>query len=663
VKFTDRLSMKLDLALTDGERYYSPYQSTAFNYMNTRPADILSKFSTGLYSGLGLMGNNPIALLEEGGQVHRNFINVSGSLTLTYKPADWISLSVMAAPKYITANVHNWKKSVTTYQDAEGSSTLTSIPFDTLTESAQRRFYQNYNFLVTLQKTFGNHELSGVLGMERNTYMYHYLSGYRENFSYDYDQLSVGGIDNLTNDGYVYDWALQSYFGRVNYNFREKYLIEGNLRIDGSSRFSKKNRWGYFPSVSAAWRVSEESFWESIRNTVNSFKIRASYGSLGNQNLAGSGAASYYPTTSVLATNDISMNDIIYPIAAQATLANEDITWETSTMLDFGVDLSLFRHLSITADWYKKKTSGILMTLDIPLGIGLNAPYQNAGKVDNTGWEVSAVYSNQWKDFSLSLNGTLSDVVNKITDMRGKTSTSGVLRNQEGSSIASIYALDCLGIIRTQEEADEVNANCPQYNMEAKIGDLRYRDVSGDGKISSDDYTIVGSTIPRYTYSLNVDLGWKNLRFAVLFQGVGKADGYLDTYYVMPSHQGGNFRKEYLDYTWEENPNGSTPRLSATNSSNWQPSSWWMRDASYLRVKNMQLGYMLPKKWTKKIGIRSAYIYANAQNLFTFTNFYQGYDPEVNYNGSSSDFDAVSVSGAANYPQVKVFTFGVDIKF
>ncbi len=662
--FNDKLSMKLDVALSYGIRNYSPYQGTIFNYMNTRPADITNQFSTGLYNGLGLMGSNPVALMLYGGQYTTQNLNLTGGVTLTYKPFEWLSFQGMFQPRYNTVNRHNYKKSVTTYQDAEGTSTLTNTPYDSLTESASRSFYNNSNFLITLQHNFNGHDLKLTLGEEYNSYDYRYLSAYRQVFNYDYDQIDAGEITDMDNSGYEYEWATQSFFGRINYSFKDRYLLEANIRADGSSRFTKSNRWGYFPSVSGAWRISEEPFFANAKKSVGLLKIRASYGSLGNQELAGSGAASYYPTSQNLATNSISMNGNIYSIVTLTTLANEDLSWETTKVFDIGFDMTLFKNLSITADWYDKHTDDILMTLDIASAIGLNAPYQNAGSVRNRGWEVSVSYNNQWGNFYFGTTLNLSDVKNEITDMKGKTATDGVLRNQEGSSIASIYALDCLGIIRTQEEADWVNENCPQFGETVYIGDLRYKDVNEDGVIDDTDKTIVGSTIPRYTYSANFDFGWKNLTLSVMLQGVGKADGYLNTYYSMPSRMGGTFRSEYLDSTNADNPNGSTPRLTSTCTNNWKDSSYWMRSAAYLRVKNIQLTYNLPQKWMKAVGIAGASVFVNAQNLFTFTNFYDGYDPEVGYGGSSSSgFDVVSLETASNYPQVKTYTAGVTINF
>lgn len=667
VEFNKKLSMSLDLSFSNGDRYYSPYQSTIFNYMNTRSADIPNQFTTGLYNGLGLQNNNPVALMLEGGQYKTNTIRLNGAITLRYKPWEWMTLEGKLAPRYTTTNKHNFRAPVTTYDDASGSNPKASAPNHTLTETASRTFYGNYNFLMTLGHDFKDHSLKLILGAERNTYDYKYLSAYREVFNYpEYDQIDAGELDNMTNGGHRYQWAIQSYFGRINYNYKERYLLEANLRIDGSSRFSKANRWGYFPSVSGAWRISEEPFMQHAKHVVSSLKLRASYGTLGNQNLAGSDAANYYPTTPNLALGWISMNDNINSIVTLNTMANPDIKWETTTMVDVGFDVSLFGKLNITADWYRKMTSDILMKLDLSLLVGLNAPYQNAGKVRNTGWEIGINYANRWRDFSFSVGANLSDVRNEIVDMQGRTSTNGVMRNEEGYSIGSIYALESMGIIRTQEEADWVNSNCPQYNA-VKPGDIRYADINGDNKITDGDKTMIGSTVPRYTYSLNLSFGWKGLTLSALFQGVGKVDGYLNYYYVMPGYQGGTFRREHLDYWSESNPDGKTPRLSSVDSNNWKDSSFWMKSASYLRLKNLQLGYELPKKWTRKIGLGSAFVYVNAQNLFTVSNFWQGYDPEVAYGGDTSkEFDAVALGGASaanNYPQVKIYTVGLDLKF
>ena len=660
IKLSDRLDMKFDIQVSNANKNSSPYEGHAFNYMNTRTPNIVNQFTTGLYNGAnGLMGNNPVLLLREGGIVKNNVIRATMAMALTYKILDGWNVSVQATPRYITKNNHNYKNSVTTYGDPEGTTSFKSgETYNSLTESAYRYFYWNTQALTNYEKQLDDHYFKVMAGMECQTYTEKTLSAYRQVFNFpQYDQIDAGNIENMNNGGGEYQWAINSFFGRLNY-YKERYLVEANIRTDGSSRFAEGNRYGVFPSFSAAWRISEEPFMESIRDRVDNLKLRASWGKLGNQNIG----SSYYPTTQQLSTGSISMGGNLYTTSAVTSLSNRDLTWETSTMTDLGIDLSLFGCINITADWYRKITDGILMKLDIPNHIGMGAPFQNAGKVRNQGWELSVGYSKKLtRDFSLDAALTLSDVKNTITDMRGTSSTSGDIRNQEGSSINSIYGLICDGFINSQEEADEINANCPQFGTTVYPGDLKYRNVSGDNKITTDDKTIIGSTVPRYSYSFNLGVGYKGIRLSAFLQGVGKADGYLNSYYVMPCYQGGTYRKEHLDYWTEQNHDASTPRLSYKSSNNTYTSSFWMKSAAYLRLKNLQLGYDLPSKWMKAIGLKSAYIYANAENLLTFTDFWDGYDPEVNYNASATD--GVSLGAANNYPQTKAFTFGVDIKF
>ena len=399
----------------------------------------------------------------------------------------------------------------------------------------------------------------------------------------------------------------------------------------------------------------------ALTKVLKEFKIRGSYGTLGNQNIS----SSYYPTSQNLALGSISVYETIQPIATLTTLANPDLTWETSSMWDAGVDFSLWNKLSVTADWYYKTTDGILMKLDIPATIGLGAPYQNAGSVRNIGWEVAVGYNDSIGDFHWGVDANLSDVKNTILNMNGTTTggSDGLLINEEGYEINSIRGLTCLGMVRTQEEANTVNKKLPQYNTVLKPGDLYYADWNNDGKVDDNDKHVIGGTIPHYTYGLTLNAGWKGLNISAFFQGVGKVDSYLSGYYVMPCYQGGTFRKEHLDRWTPDTPGGRFPRLTYTEGDiNQKPSTFWMADASYCRLKNLQLSYILPKSLTTKAGLSSVMVFANGQNLLTFTNFWQGYDPEVAYNGSATDGVSLGMV-ASNYPQVRTYTFGVEIKF
>lgn len=657
----DKFSMKFDIALTNSDRRQVANEEDVWNYLGRMPTNIPIR-RNGLWSE-GWVNKNPIAFIEEGGNRKANNLELLGNLNINVKPVKWLSLTGIIAPRYRTRNTHAFIKSVMTYND-DGTEAGASNTFTELTETGYRYFFGNYQFLASTINTWKNHTFRFLAGTSRETYDEKYLMGYRRNFTYDtYEVLTAGANDETKDNNGTHDeWLLVSTFGRFNYDYKDRYLFEANFRYDGTSRFIKKNRWAFFPSFSAGWRISEESFMASTKNIVNQLKLRTSWGKLGNQNIG----SSYYPFTETLAVGSISMADKIYQLVTLNTLANPDLRWEETTMTGLGLDAVLFKHFSVTADWYKKNTDGILLTLNTSQLIGLNSPYQNAAGVRNTGWEISTRYDNQWGDFKLGLGLNLSDVKNVITDMKGQTSGS-LLRQQEGYAVNSIYGYVADGLYQSQ---DEIDAGPTQFGT-LHPGDIRYKDLAGafdengnaipDGKINDDDKTIIGSTIPRYTYGLNLDFGWRGFRLSAFLQGVGKVDGYLNSHYVIPAANSSAIKTWQLDYWTEENRDAAFPRVSITSANNSQNSSFWLKSASYIRLKNIQLGYALPKNILKKIGIGDLYLYVNGQNLFTGSDFWQGYDPEVAYDAGAAD--GVSLGGAAYYPQVKIYSFGVDIKF
>ncbi|ANE53646.1 membrane protein [Flavisolibacter tropicus] len=658
---SNKFNVKFDVAVTNKDRLQIADEGTIWNYLGRMPTNIpirnADKWSD------GWVKVNPVGYIADGGNRKTNNLEFWGNLSLNYKPADWLSLSGMVAPRYLTRNTHAFTKSVMTYYE-DGSEAGAANTFTDLSEAAYRYFYGTYQFQATAQKSFKDHNFSVMAGTSRETYDEKLLSGYRRDFLYDtYEQLTAGA-DNATkdNNGTQNQWALVSGFGRFNYNFQGKYLLEANLRYDGTSRFIGDNRWAAFPSFSAGWLVSNESFMNNIKPIVNMLKIRGSWGKLGNQNIG----SSYYPFAEALTLGSVSMGGNIYQMITQTTLSNPDLRWEETVMKGVGIDASLFNKLSVTLDWYDKTTDGILLKLNTSQLTGLASPYQNAAVVSNKGWEVSTRYDNKWGDFQLGVGLNLSDVKNKIVDMKGQSS-GDLLRQQEGYAINSIYGYRADGFYQTQEE---INKGPVQIGT-LKPGDVRYVDIAGavdangkstpDGKITDADKVIIGSTIPRYTYGGNLDLGWKGIRLSTLIQGVGKVDGYLNSHYVIPAANSSSIKPWQLDYWTPDNRDAALPRVSITSTNNTQNSTLWMRSAAYLRVKNIQLGYELPKRLLGKVGMQSAFIYVNGQNVFTSTKFYQGYDPEINYNAGASD--GVSLGGGNYYPQVKVFTFGIDIKF
>ncbi|ANH83696.1 SusC/RagA family protein [Niabella ginsenosidivorans] len=656
-----KFSIKADIAVTNKNRKQIADEGTVWNYLGRMPTNIPIRYGDRWSDGWVKI--NPVGYIEDGGNRKANNLEFYGNLSVNYKPVNWLSLTGMFAPRYLTNNVHLFRKSVMTYYE-DGSEAGAANTYTELTESAYRYFYGTYQFQATAQKSFGNHNFRLMAGASRETYDEKYLSGYRRDFVYDnYEQLAAGA-DNATkdNNGTENQWILISGFGRFNYDFKSKYLFEANLRYDGTSRFIGANRWAAFPSFSAGWVISKEDFWKKISPVINMLKVRASWGKLGNQNIG----SSYYPFAEALSLGSVSMGGNIYQMITQTTLSNPDLRWEATVMKGIGIDAGLFNKLSVTFDWYDKRTDGILMKLNTSQLTGLASPYQNAAVVSNKGWEVAARYDDQFGDFQLGVGANLSDVKNKIIDMRGQTS-GDLLRQQEGYAINSIYGYIADGLYQSQEEID----NGPVQIGTLKPGDVRYRDIAGafdasgnpipDGKITDADKVIIGSTIPRYTYGANLDLGWRGIRLSTFLQGVGKVDGYLNSHYVIPAVNSSAIKPWQLDYWTPENTDASLPRVSITSTNNTQNSTLWMRSAAYMRLKNLQLGYELPAAFTKKLGVQQVFVYVNGQNIFTKTRFYEGYDPEINFNANAAD--GVSLGGGDYYPQVKIYTFGIDIKF
>ena len=476
------------------------------------------------------------------------------------------------------------------------------------------------------------------------------------------------------NSGTKDEWALRSYFGRVNYAFDGKYLFEANLRADGTSRFAKGNRWGYFPSFSAGWNFSREKFMEFATSVLSSGKLRASWGELGNQNIPGN----YYPYLSPIITEES------YPIGASNTpvmglwqnkIGNPDIKWETIRMLNFGVDLSFLNNrLNVDFDWYKKENIDALVRPDVPAIVGVsssNVGYVNLGKIDVKGWELNLSWRDKIGSANYNLGFNLSDARNKITDLGGTpeslTSTASGSYRRVGDPIGAFYGYLTDGLAQVYD-FESVNTTTGKYqkpkfplvasqNGIVQPGDIKYRDISGpdgapDGVIDDYDKVVFGEKEPHYTYAIKGGLEWKGIDFSFYLQGVGKVAGYLEDEarhafindYSIP-------KKEHLDRWTPMNPNASYPRLYQSQEHNRLFSDYWKEDASYLRLKNIQIGYRFPARMVAPLGINSLRVYASADNLFTKTDYFGAYDPEVR-----------TTSGDV-YPQVKTYVFGLSITF
>ncbi|WP_262249339.1 SusC/RagA family TonB-linked outer membrane protein [Parapedobacter soli] len=649
ITFSEKLNMQFDVQLikrnttTPGSagEVGADGLSAVFLQMNRIPAIQPGQYSNGLY-GEGWNGNNPIAFANgDGGSMKEEHLNLLGRFVLNYKPVEWLNVELLAQPRYEELYSDNFNKAVQTYQ-LDGSPLFTRPERSTLTNQSSRALFGNYYGYLTANQNFGEHALKVLLGSSLETFYTRDFRAYREGFIFpQYRVLDAGLLDNREATGTASEWALQSFFGRFNYDFDSRYLFEVNARYDGSSRFAKGHKYGFFPSVSGGWRISAEDFMQGTSRTVNNLMLRASWGRLGNQNIG------TYPFASTLNLGSYSLGGQIMPIAALNEMSNEQISWETSEMTNIGLDLMLFGNLTLTFDWYDKITSDILLELDIPMSIGLEAPTQNAGKVRNRGWDAGLGYKGKAGEFKYGVDVNVSDVKNTVLDLRGVSQT-GLRVSREGYPINSIFALQADGYFQSDEE---INSHVTQIGVLAP-GDIRYVNQNNDDVINADDFVIIGSTIPRFTYSLNLNAEFKNFTFNAFAQGVGKADGYLHGRAIQPFFSGASAYEQHKDYWTPENRNATFPRLTWGDAgNNYQHSSFWMRSAAYLRLKNIQLGYNLPKTLLGRIKVEQARIYINGQNLFTVDRFWDGYDVET------------PVGTGTNYPVMKTYSLGIDFRF
>ena len=604
------------------------------------------KYSDGTWA-LGRSDGNPVRLQEDGGEYKYEDNTASGNFKLSYDIIDGLKLAGSAMVNYGTTFNSAYNKSLTYTNFFSGEETVKGA--NEMTKESDKRLYSNLQALLTYDKTLDDHTfnlLAGVSRVEDNT---DYLTAYRNGGSLDIlDELAGGSPSSQTNNGYSYGYSLLSYFGRINYNYKSKYLLEANIRRDGSSRFSEDNRWGIFPSFSAGWRITQEPFMAQFNNFLDELKLRASWGKLGNQEIGN------YPYQSVM---NLGYN---YPFggalasgARMTTAANSEISWETTKMTNVGLDGLLFGgKLDFSMEYYIKNTDDILLQLPIPRTVGQNAPYQNAGSVENKGWEFSVGYKEQVsKDFKYAVRFNLSDVKNKITDLKDadwedQDNDNRILAYHVGDPIGAFYGYEYEGIFQDEQQIAD---HATQPGTIAP-GDLMYKNLNDDDNIDALDRTVIGSNFPRYTYGLNLSAGYKNFDLSAFFQGVGKVDVITVQSNKAPIDYDGNFKPIHKDSWTFDNKDASFPRLS-TGKQNYVSSSFWIKSGAYLRLKNMQIGYTLPKTFVQYIGLSRCRFYVGGQNLLTWSKLTDdGIDPE---NPQDSRY----------YPQVKVYTFGVNVDF
>ena len=673
-KLIDRVTLSSNLGYTT-TKVISPVSSLTsgggaiYTAMRIAP-NVPVRYTDGTWAYGG--GNtNPVAILRDGGRAKTDADELS---IMEVVKVDILKGWDVSATYNVTSynGLKDILKKTITFNNPEDGSTYSYQSPNSIKNIDYRHNQQTFILQSNFDLNFGKHNVSGVVGMSQEWYTSRSFEASRTKLITEQDPtLNLGDPQTMSNASSYSSWAIRSGFGRVSYNWNERYLLEGNLRYDLSSRFHKSNRSGLFPSVSAGWRISEENFMAATRTYLDNLKIRASWGMLGNQYVG----SSNYPYLSVLQayTSGISMIGANATTGyVQSTLSNPNLSWEKIKMLDLGFDLAMFSNrLTFSFDWYNKDTDGILLKLNYPAQLGAKPSEQNAGKVNNKGWEMDLNWRSQAGEFMYGIGFNLSDVKNKIVDLGGNApDLSGNQIRMVGYPIDAFYGYIADGLM-TPEDFKINNPETHTYNLpnipvilgnRYQPGDIKYKDLSGpegvpDGRITPEyDRTVLGSSIPRYTYSVRGNLGWRGIDFSFVLQGVGKCSGYLEgsarhalqdmAAYPQKVHL------ERYNVVTNPNPKASYPRLTYNTGFNQNTfSTFWLEDASYLRVKNVQLGYTFPEKWMKKARIDNFRVYASADNLFTFSKFFYAYDPET------------PVSKGGYYPLVKTVVIGVNLTF
>lgn len=532
------------------------------------------------------------------------------------------------------------------------------LRYDPPQRSAQREDVNNLSttFFQTVDwtKTIADkHQVDLLLGMSRETFSNSGFNAYIEGFfGNELTELNAGTI-NKDLGGTSSESRLMSYFGRGNYSYADKYLFEVNFRYDGSSRFAKGKRWGFFPSFSVGWRIDQEAFMDS-QDKVSNLKLRASWGQLGNQNVA-----LYSYVNAVALGQGHSFNGNVVSGAAVTALSDPGISWETTTISNIGLDLGLWNNkLAVTADVFKKETTDILARINIPAQVGnLTGPVTNLYSMSNKGLELSVNYSNSINQLNYNIGANATYIDNVVDFLNGDIQYSNndygnINLIKEGYSVNAYYLYDAMGIFQTVEQVE----NHADQGPTTAPGDVMYRDVNEDGVIDGDDRIITGRSVPRYTYGFNLGLDIKGFDLSAFFQGVQDIDIYPIHNLSFPNFNGAGITKDQLANSWTpENPNAKYPRLTLPKrgtQANYQNSTFWLKDASYLRLKNLQLGYTLPQHIFDRIAVKKVRVFANAQNLVTFSS-YKNSDPEKE----------ILQGNIFDYPSTKIVSLGCNIIF
>jgi len=602
-------------------------------------------------------GGNIIASIDKGGTANGQYYKLGGKIQFDIKPFKDLTVTTIFAPRFSFYKGKTFSKAVAVERKADGSYSTNQWHKTTdLSETRNDNHSYTYQAYANYGKKFGNHSINAMAGYEGYTYEWENLGASRNKYQLDnYPYLNIGPEDYQFNSGSAGHNAYQSVFGRLMYSFKDRYMLQANIRADGSSRFAKECRWGYFPSVSAGWVISEEPWFKN--NVVSYLKLRGSWGQLGNERIG-----SEFPYQAAISFGNSYMLNKDGSVtalqnAAQVYYAFRDITWETTTSTGVGLDATLFDgRFRFTGDYYHKKTENMLLTLGFPSYAGFSAPSQNAGDMYTNGWDIEIGWQDRKGDFSYGISANLSDYRSKMGYVGDKKTVSGNYLIEEGSYYNEWYIYKTDGLIMTDADLYDASGNrIPTYSNNDKAGDIKYVDVNGDGKINSDDKVKMGNSLPEYLYGGNINIGYKNWDFNLSFQGVGHQLVMTQYWWIQPyKEQWGSVPEILVGNYWrvgddEANKTAKYPRVTYTNTGSQSAGSdYWLFNGAYFRVKNITLGYTVPKHIMEKTFIKNLRVYANVTDLPAISKYPKGWDPEIPTTG-----EFLSTS----------FILGVNVKF